>query len=64
MNLYGLDACLALDLAAPFELALTPLFERRLHGVVPSTATQQVATVQVVRGPVASSTLGAQGPDG
>lgn len=63
MNLDRLYAGLALDLAAPLELALAPLFERRLHGVISSTAAQQIAAVKVMRGPVADSTLCTQGPD-
>lgn len=57
MHIHGPDASLTLHLAAPLEFAVAPLPHRALNGVVPSSAAEQVAAVDVRRGAVTRSTL-------
>lgn len=60
MHVHGPDARLALHLAAPLELAMAPLLHGALDGVVPPSAAQQVAAVDVGRSAVAGPALRAQ----
>ena len=51
------DAGLALDVAAPVELALAALLDGRLVRVVAPTAAHQIAAVHAGRSPVARPTV-------
>ena len=53
VNVDRLDACFALDVTAPVELALAALLDRSLERVVASSATHQIAAVHAGRRPVA-----------
>lgn len=57
VHVHGLRAHLALDVAAPVELAVAALAHRHLLGVVAAAAAHQVAAVHAVRGPVALPAL-------
>jgi hypothetical protein len=52
-------AGLAVDEAAPVELAVAALLDRQLLGVVPAPAAHEAAAVHAVRGAVADAALGA-----
>jgi len=54
----GLDAGLALDVAAPVEFALAAFLDRRFVGVVTPTAAHQVASVHSGGCPVARPPVG------
>jgi len=60
----GLDAGLALDVAAPVEFALAAFLDRRFVGVVTPTAAHQVASVHSGGCPVARPPVGSEGSDG
>jgi hypothetical protein len=57
VNVHRASAGAALDAAAPVELAVASLADRRLLGVVAAAAAQQVAPVQPVRCTVACTTV-------
>lgn len=57
MDVNGLHASLAIDEAAPVELAVASLFDCDLLRVVSSTAAHEVAAVRAVRGAVADPAL-------
>lgn len=57
MDVNGLDASLAVDEAAPVELAVASLFDRDLLCVVSSTAAHEVTAVRPVRGAVTDPAL-------
>lgn len=59
VHLDGLRAHLALDVAAPVELAVAALAHRHLLRVVAAAAAHEVAAVHAVRGAVAVPALGA-----